>query len=60
MYNGNLQASVRSARVGGFDYVRIHLELAPLNIRFAKVSAKPNINTYKAVTGGYMRPLAII
>ncbi len=53
MYNRNLLASVRYARVGGLDYVRIHSELAPLNLRFAKVSAKPNINAYKPVTDGY-------
>ncbi len=34
MYNRNY---------GGFDYVRIHSELAPLNLRFANVCAKPKI-----------------
>ena len=53
MYNRNLLPSVRFARVGGFDYIRhehkvrtgeaIHSELAPLNLRFAKVCAKPKI-----------------
>ena len=61
MYNRNLLAPVRFARVDGFDYPSTGLGQAQANpLGIANVCAKPKNSNLKPVTDGYTRPLCVI